>query len=175
MRRYEAVNTRAVSTADIEVELERLHGAGFAWALVCCRRDREEAEDVLQTTYLKILDGRAVFAGRSSFKTFLFGVIRRTASESRRRRILPDLFLARGRQDAPPAVPVPEERLALLSALDRLPRRQRQVLQLVFYVGLTVDEAAETLGVSPGSARVHYDRGKKRLANWLGISGREER
>jgi RNA polymerase sigma factor (sigma-70 family) len=176
MRSYGAGNTGAVNTAEIEAELERLHGAGFAWALVCCRRDREEAEDVLQTTYLKILDGRAAFAGRSSFKTFLFGVIRRTASESRRRRILPDLLLAaRGGPDAPPAGPVPEERLALLSGLDRLPRRQRQVLQLVFYVGLTVDEAAETLGVSPGSARVHYGRGKKRLANLLGISGREGR
>ena len=35
---------------------------------------------------------------------------------------------------------------------------------------LTVEEAAETLGVSPGTARIHYDRGKRRMASLLGIS-----
>ena len=53
--------------------------------MACCGRNRERAEDVLQTSYLKILDGRARFRERSSFKTFLFGVIRRTAAEERRR------------------------------------------------------------------------------------------
>src|SRR5258706_11864354 len=70
---------------DLEAEMEHLHGASYAWALGCCRRDREEAEDVLQETYLKILDGKARFAGGSSFKTFLFGVIRRTAAAHWRR------------------------------------------------------------------------------------------
>ena len=74
-----------MTPAEIEGELERLHTAGFAWAMACCGRRKEEAEDVLQTSYLKILDGHARFAGRSSFQTFLFGVIRRTAAEERRR------------------------------------------------------------------------------------------
>src|SRR5215471_13030965 len=73
-------------------EIERLHAAGFAWAMACCERDRERAEDVLQTSYLKILDGKARFEGRSTFKTFLFGVIRRTASEERRRSALARLL-----------------------------------------------------------------------------------
>src|SRR4051794_41839968 len=76
-------------------ELERLHAASFSWALSCCRRDREEAEEVLQASYLKVLEGRARFDERSSFKTFLFGVIRRTAAERRRRRALHGLWLAR--------------------------------------------------------------------------------
>ena len=156
---------------EIEAEIERLHAGCYAWALACCRRDREEAMDVLQTSYLKILDGRARFEGRSSFKTFLFGVIRRTASEERRRNALRRLLLARRqaeRADGPEEKPPLPERIALLAGLARLPRRQRQVLELVFYVGTTVDEAAEALSISPGSARVHYDRGKKRLAFLLG-------
>jgi len=165
-----------MTPGEIDAELERHHGAAFAWALACCRRDREEAEDVLQTSYLKVLDGRAAFADRSSFKTFLLGVIRRTASEARRRRILPGMFLAdRARVAASnaAALPVPEDRLALLSALARLPGRQKQVLELVFYVGLTVEEAAQTLSISAGSARVHYSRGKRRIASLLGIAGKE--
>ncbi len=161
-----------MAPSEIEDELERLHVAGFAWALACCGRDREEAEDVLQASYLKVLDGRAKFEGHSSLKTFLFGVIRRTASEVRRRNALRRLFLADWgrRQDHAPAAP-PEERLTLLSALARLPRRQRQVLELVFYLGMTVEEAAETLAISVGSARVHYDRGKRLVAKLVGVRG----
>ena len=156
-----------MTRGEIEAELEAHHRAGFAWSLGCCGRDREEAEDVLQASYLKILDGRADFAGRSSFKTFLFGVIRRTASESRRRRRVAELFFGRSRPAGPPPDQVPEERLALLTALARLPRRQREVLELVFYAGMTLEEAARVMGVSAGSARAHYDRAKKRMAKLL--------
>jgi RNA polymerase sigma-70 factor (ECF subfamily) len=154
---------------EVDVELERLHGAGFAWALACCNRDREDALDVLQASYLKVLDGRAKFGGHSSFKTFLFGVIRHTASEQRRRNVVRNLFLgewARRRQ-SPPTESGPEERLALIAALGMLARRQREVLELVFYMGLSVEEAADAKGISVGSASVHYDRGKKRLVSLL--------
>jgi RNA polymerase sigma-70 factor (ECF subfamily) len=163
-----------MNRGQIEAELERLHGDGFAWALACCGRDREEAEDVLQAAYVKLLEGRASFGGRSSFKTFLFGVIRKTAAESRRRRAVRGLFLSRWtRRPASPPGPAPEERLMLIAALSRLPRRQRQMLQLVFYLGLTVEEAGEALGIGAGSARVHYERGKKRMGGLLGRGARE--
>src|SRR6266487_259810 len=54
----------------------------------CCGWDRTAAEDVLQASYLKLLDGRARFEGRSSFRTFVLGVIARTAREGRRRSAL---------------------------------------------------------------------------------------
>jgi RNA polymerase sigma-70 factor (ECF subfamily) len=61
-----------------------------------------------------------------------------------------------------------EEREALLRALESLSRRQREVLQLVFYHDMTIEEAARVMRVSLGSARTHYERGKKSLAQMLG-------
>jgi len=61
---------------DIEQQLAQLHPAAFAWALSCCRWNASEAEEVLQSAYLRVLDGTARFAERSSFKTWLFSVVR---------------------------------------------------------------------------------------------------
>ena len=172
---------------DVELkrELERAHADCFAWAMACCRRDRDDAEEVLQTGYLTVLDGRARYDGRSSFRTWLFGVIRLTAVSERRKAWLRGLLLERegggGRREggifAPGSFAAPDaevehesRRDCLRHALGRLARRQREVLQLVFYHDLTVDEAATVMGVSAGSARTHYARGKARLATLLGNS-----
>ncbi len=163
---------------DIELrrQLERVHADCFGWAMACCRRDRDEAEEVLQTVYLTVLDGRARYGGRSTFRTWLFAVIRRTAISERRKTWLRGLLLQREAGIlAPEAIAPPDieterdsrcERLS--HALDHLATRQREILHLVFYQELTVDEAAAVMGVSVGSARTHYARGKARLAVLIG-------
>jgi RNA polymerase sigma factor (sigma-70 family) len=153
-----------VDKPDLRCVLEQHHAASFGWALTCCGRDREEAEDVLQASYLKILDGRARFDGRSSVKTWLFGVIGRTAAEERRRsffrRRMHDSHAMQARimssSDAISDDP-------LVTALALLAPRQREVLHLVFYQGLTIEDAARVMRVSVGTARTHYERGKQRL------------
>ena len=161
---------------EIERELEQLHQESFGWALACCGRNPDEAEDVLQMAYVKILDGSARFEGRSSFQTWLFGVIRRTALQSRRKfavreRLLRLLFVRQAESFAPGPDASLEYALdskRLIRALRALSGRQCEVLQLVFYHEMTIEEAALVLGISLGSARTHYTRGKKNLAGRLG-------
>jgi RNA polymerase sigma-70 factor (ECF subfamily) len=150
---------------ELRDEIESHHAASFAWALACCAFVRADAEDVLQTVYLKVLDGRAHFDGRSAFRTWLFAVIRRTAADRRRRAFFATLGLERLWQRR---VPTPHsddgrEHAAIRARLVRLPARQREVLELVFYHDLTVEEAAVVMQVSVGTARVHYERAKERL------------
>lgn len=159
---------------DLYVELASHHQAALGWALACCRWDRSAAEDVLQAAYLTIIDGSARFSAQAPFRAFLFGVIRRTASAERRRRVLRrtvSLGLAADHAvdgDALAPIVRAESSTRLVDALQQLSARQREVLHLVFYSELTVADAATVMGVSVGSARVHYDRGKARLRQILG-------
>ena len=161
---------------ELRLQLERVHAECFGWAMACCKRDRDDAEEVLQTVYLKVLDGHARFNGHSSFRTWLFGVIRRTAASQRRTAWVRGLLLQRnGETVRPEALASPDAKVengsrckTLRNALVHLAARQREVLDLVFYHDLTVDEAATVMGVSVGSARTHYARGKARLATLIG-------
>ena len=157
-------------TPDLRLELAALHRGSFVWALHCCRGDAGRAEDALQAAYLKILAGRARFGGRSSFKTWLLALIRLTAADEWRRAERHTARLAAWAADPPEPATTPDDALALgqtqagvRAALTGLPPRQREVVTLVFYHDLTLDEAAGVMGVSPGTARTHYDRAKAQL------------
>ena len=84
-----------MSAIDLQRELEGLHPSSFGWAMCCCAHRRPEAEEVLQNVYVRALNGQARFDGRSSLRTWLFGVIRRTAREQRRREWLHAVLLGR--------------------------------------------------------------------------------
>lgn len=170
---------RAMDRADLEVKLEALHRCSFAWALGCCGRDRHDAEEVLQDVYLKIFEGKARFEGRSTLKTWLFAVIRKTAATHRRTRWLWDrrfivsdtAHVDDGRESSEHQLIHTETSTALLRAIAHLARKQREVIELVFYHDMTVEEAAEVSGTSLGTARVHYHRAKKRLHELLEQEG----
>jgi len=165
-----------MDTLELRARLESGHPENYGWALCCCFRNRMQAEEVLQRVYLKVLDGKAQYYGRATFKTWLFGVICKTAADERRRDILRRLrLISYGRRaNVPAAQEAPEKALhrdesrrLFLQALDALPSRQRQVLHLVFYHDLSLSEAAEVMGLSVGSARTHYERAKKALRQRL--------
>lgn len=162
-------------TADI---LESLHPDAFGWALHCCCGDASRAEDVLQNAYLKLASGRLHHSGASSFKTWWFGVIRYTAHEEFRRQRYRESLLGRlivqlsGESHDPRPNPVKqieidERAQALKAALAQLPARQAEVLHLVFYQDLTLNEASQVMKISLGSVRQHYERGKARLRSLL--------
>jgi RNA polymerase sigma-70 factor (ECF subfamily) len=169
-----------IAAPALERELERFHPSSFGWAMVCCHWDRDEAEEVLQASYLKAIEGRARFNGHSSARTWFFGVVRQTALEKRRYHAVRSLAHRRWFMNRPESEPVPTpERLSaeaevqthMRRLLARLSRRQRDLLHLVFYQELTIEEAADVLHISLGTARTHYERGKARLRRLLSGAG----
>jgi len=152
--------------------LEQWHEPAVAWARVCCRGDRSLGDKVLQTSYVKILQGKARFDDRAALRTWLFTVIRMTAYETirrqatRRARMLDfaQKLLQQKAHDLPDvSLEQSDENQRVRTALQSLPTRQREVLHLVFFQELSIAGASEVMGIAIGSARKHYERGKAKL------------
>jgi RNA polymerase sigma factor (sigma-70 family) len=59
------------------------------------------------------------------------------------------------------------DRVAVLDAVARLPRRQRECVVLRYYEGLSESQAAAALGVSKNSVKKHMQRAGAALAEQL--------
>jgi RNA polymerase sigma-70 factor (ECF subfamily) len=159
--------------SELRRRLEQLHRESYGWALCCCGRRAGEAEEALQSAYVKVLEGAARFDGRCTLKTWVFAVIRRTAADQRRRALARRALLWRWRARETADVPADAEleerdsQAMLQRCLADLSQRQRQLVQLVFYHDLSLSEAAGAMGVSVGAARRHYDRAKVALRRSL--------
>ena len=150
--------------------LEAIHGQVFGWALSRCDFDQAAAEDLMQQAYVELLSGSARFDNKSSLKTFVFAVVQNLA-RSRFRRLSSRMRLAQRLEAEPVADHVEQgtvdEQGDVWQAVQRLPARQRDIIELVFCRELTVEEASAVMGVSAGTGRVHYDRAKKALRDRL--------
>ena len=70
----------------------------------------------------------------------------------------------------PPTDHTPWIEPGLPAALAALPDRQRQTVLLVHAYGWTLSEAADVLGVSKATVRIHIDRGVAKLRAALGVT-----
>jgi RNA polymerase sigma-70 factor (ECF subfamily) len=154
--------------------LEAIHGQVFGWALSRADYDRAVAEDLVQQAYMELLTGSARFDNRSSLKTFVFSVVQNLA-RSRYRRIASRLRLvqAAGRTTSDDVLePIePVEKSLVWNAVQALPQRQRDIVELMFCRDMTIEAASTVMGVSTGTGRAHYDRAKKALKMKLGNHG----
>jgi RNA polymerase sigma-70 factor, ECF subfamily len=146
--------------------LAAIHGDVFGWALSRCDFDHAAAEDLMQQAYVELLCGRARFDNRSSLRTFVFAIVQKLAS-NRLRRIANRLRLLRNVAPADPGCHGNDmaraDRDGVWRAVQALPARQRDIIELVFCRELTIEQASGVMGISVGSGRVHYDRAKKAL------------
>lgn len=146
----------------LEYLLKTHHEHAFRWASQCCHYQDEDAKEVLQKVYLKILEGKAKYYEKSSFKTWLFSVIRFTAIDYLKRNRTFD-HLETLAQVSEMKVEDEESSINYQKLLAKLPQRQQQVLLLAFYHNMTLTEIAEVANLHIGTIRTHYERGKKAL------------
>lgn len=152
--------------------LQDVHEQLFGWAMSRCDFDRATAEDLMQQAYVEVLSGRARYNSKSTLKTFLYGVVHNLAT-SQMRKIAIRLRIVRQHSTEFALSEALEtghddiESDGVWRAVAKLPARQRDITELVFCHDITIEEASAVMGVSVGTARVHYDRAKKALATSL--------
>ena len=158
-------------------EAERLVGEHYADVLRYCRRHAPAglAEDAAQETFLRFVRARSRYRERGRARAYLVTIARNVCADMARDRASSWAELAEhlsGRGD--PAEP--EDRRDLASALARLPRAQREALELRYGEGLTVGEVGAALGMSRFAAARALSAAPEALRADLGVrdeKGRE--
>ena len=151
--------------------LDRLYRA--AWAMC---GSREDAEDLVQETYARVLSKPRTIASEGDALPYLLRVLRNTfvsslRTRSRRPQTAPiedaEARLAAPASGSPTAVLAAREVFAAIAAL---PADQRDVIAAVDVAGLTYAETAETLGIPTGTVMSRLHRGRSRVAAAVGDS-----
>jgi RNA polymerase sigma factor (sigma-70 family) len=160
--------------ADDRERFERLYRENFRAVLrfALARIDPERAKDVAAETFL--VAWRRLDDVPAEPRLWLLGVARRVIagqfrSEARRQALALRLRAAHGSDAAQGDLSGPlAERDRVLTAFAALGERDRDVLRLVTWDGLSAAEAAEVLGVTRLAFAVRLHRARKRLAQALG-------
>ncbi len=151
----------------------------YGWALGFIDRmlgKRHEAEDLVQTAFLRVWQGAARWEPNAKFSTWLYRVLhnlcmdhlrarRATASEPLEGEFVE--ALADEAPDGEERVSASQRGARVRAALDRLPVRQRAALVLCYYEERSQAEAAALLGVSEGALESLLSRGRGTLKKWL--------
>ncbi len=130
--------------------------------------DKETAEDVVMDAFVGLrLRWRGLRDPEESFRYLRSSVLNGARSKLRRRRVqrLVDRPQRPGTDPSAEAVALARhDDRTLAAAVRRLPRRQREVIVLRYYLDLSEAEIADTLGISPGSVKSHASRAVHALA-----------
>lgn len=135
------------------------------------RHGPDEAEDVVQESFLRLWGSRPSDARGATLATFFNTiVINRCRSLLVQRRELatePEALQALAEAAPSTAAVAPLERTALLDALGRLPARQRMALAMWAYADAAVPEIARALELEPNAAHQLLHRAKQALRQQL--------
>ena len=133
-------------------------------------RDESLAEEVVSDVFIEVWRNAARFEGRSQVSTWLLGIARFKALSARRRRKEEALDDAEANAipdsaDDPEIAVQKKDRLAILrECMSHLSRNHREIIDLVYYHGKTVDEAAEIIGVPENTANTRMFHARKRMS-----------
>lgn len=185
VNRPESTRTQDPLEADLLVRARTGDGEAFRLLLephqksLCqlARRvagDAHWAEDLLQETLIRAVRGIGGYRGEGSFRTWLYSILVRLASEPKRWR----------RAETPPPLTVEVPDVLALDpadlaftrelgdrldeAMERLPQRQRLALHLRAVEGLDYDRIASVLDCKAGAARMLVLEARRRVMERLG-------
>lgn len=131
--------------------------------------NRQDAEDIVQDTFIKVWTGSSGLRENSGFKAWMMRILVHNAyrAAKRRKREFPDdetvsRLDSRTEPSSLEHIVREEEALQVILAIGNLPVKQRAVVVLYYYNALSVKEIAQMLGVTTGTvkSRLYTARGR---------------
>ncbi|MFJ1761443.1 SigE family RNA polymerase sigma factor [Amycolatopsis sp. NPDC088138] len=162
-------DTLSADTAVDLAELFRAHRPGLVRLAVLLLGDRGLAEDVVQDAFVALFK-RWPLEDPDGAGGYLRVSVVNGARSAQRRAALRLRHRKAERDDGPPAdaeTLLDEEHREVIAAVRQLPRRQREVLVLRYWSGLSEAEIAHTLGVSRGTVKTCASRALAKLEGQL--------
>lgn len=152
-----------------EILIDGLSADLYRYAYWMCR-DRMQAEELVQETFLRAWKALHTLREADSAKAWLFTIFRREyARQFERKRLetqdmddLGELPAAKAGHDTS------TEAFVLRQALAELPQEYREPLILQVLGGFTCDEIAAMLGISSSAVMTRLFRSRKRMRELLG-------
>jgi len=133
----------------------------IAWNML---RNRQDAEDAVQETFLKVQRSIHTYNGQASFSTWVYRILVNTCTDTQRSRQRQTEELPENLTGRSPNVPL---RIALERALGRLSERHRTVFLLAEVEGLTHAEIASILNIPLGTSKGWLFEARRELQRML--------
>ncbi|GGT14667.1 sigma-70 family RNA polymerase sigma factor [Streptomyces purpureus] len=141
--------------------------------------DPQAADDLTQETFLRALGSLHRFEGRSSARTWLLSIARRTVVDSLRHAACrprlsdTDDWLSAAERVQPRSLPGFDDGIALAELLDALPEERREAFVLTQLLGLPYAEAAQVSSCPIGTVRSRVARARTSLIGLLHAAERQ--
>jgi RNA polymerase sigma-70 factor (ECF subfamily) len=175
-----APETLPLETArQVRAEFQRLvreHAPALFRLAIRLGARRDDAEDLVQETFLRAWRGIDRFRGEADVRTWLYRILMNASRDRRRRK--PFLRLPANGRAGPGVDPADDaarrDLLArVMAAVSCLPRRQQETLLLRVRGGLSYREIADVLGIREGVVKLHLVRARKKLLRRFGREAAE--
>jgi RNA polymerase sigma-70 factor, ECF subfamily len=140
-------------------------------------RDPQLAEDLISEVFLDVWRHAGKFEGRSAAATWLLGIARFKALSSLRRRgdaQLDDATAAaiEDTGDNPEVTICKQQQGEILrNCLARISPDHREIVDLVYYQGMTIGEVAEIVGIPEGTVKTRMLHARRQLSVLLSAAG----
>lgn len=143
------------------------------------RRSGDNAEELVQRTLFACVQGVGRFEGRSTFRSYLFGIARNQLMMAHRA----EAYAGREAVETPThpeegpsqLAAVRQEHLILIGALRRIDPEFSAVLRMFYWGDRSVEEIGAELGIPVGTVKSRLARGRAALkADLLGMQLRED-
>ncbi len=127
--------------------------------------NQEDAEDILQSVYLSLIENTDKRTYPDNLQPYIFRAVVNACTDHLKRTASTRMFSCETIELAEEPSNFEEEVVMINKLVDSMPESLRDFVRLRIYASMTFDEVADTIGVSPTTAKRRFYEGIEYLRN----------